>query len=195
MKAAGVAEVGLPDILEKGFGKAMAASKAARHTKDVLGVLADLRQQFPELPADTVKKFLLVTPKGNALGRATIRDGARPARMAIRSKEYHEEKAEAWKRAADARAAAGKIRWTVDTSFEGTIRHEVGHTLTRPEHLTQLAKTPYGPSWARKHLSEYGGSNDHETLAEAFCEYTKPGYVKGTLPGLLEAILDGMVKA
>jgi len=172
----------------------MAKGRQVQHANEVAAVLFQLRRRFPSLPLDSVQKLLLVVPRGGAPGCASPRDSVlTPGRMAIRSREYHESRAELWKKDQEDREAAGNIRYGVDYTFEGTIRHELGHTLTTENHVKALRKTPYGPSWARKNLSEYSGTNPKETLAEAFCEYTRPGYKKGSLPSLLEKILDDMV--
>lgn len=198
--AAKVAEVGIqgfgkPTPLEEhSFGRPLADAKAVGLVNDVAAVFHDLRKRFPNLRKDAVQKLLLVTPSGNGvLGKATLRMGAIPARLSVRTRDYHEKNAERWQKAEEARKKEGRIRFTVDQTFDGTVRHELGHTLTTKDHLDALAKTPYGPSWARKNLSDYSGHNDRETLAEAFCEFTKPDYKRGSLPELLERILDDMI--
>ena len=113
--------------------------------------------------------------------------------MAIRSRDYHEKHKAEWEASWAADLASGQVHFTVDYIFQGTVRHELGHCLTAQSHITALEATPYNLAWFSKNVSRYAATNTLEALAESFCSYTKPGYIKGTLPALIESIVDAML--
>jgi hypothetical protein len=106
---------------------------------------------------------------------------------------------------------------TTEQKIAQTFRHEMGHSFTSKEILEKTKDflknvgTPYrgkrhwaknrtvkdveaGQLWFKANVSEYGGSNPWEVIAETFAMYTAPGYVKGTLPRALESIADDVIK-
>lgn len=202
MPDAGIASVGESiGLFEHHFGtKISAARRALTHANDVAEVMHELRSRFPTMPLDAVKKLLLVSPRGGVLGLASLRESSVPSRMAIRYKAYHEQNASQWEQRRADRIAAGRPVWTVDDTFGGTVRHELGHALTMDRHVSRLLaayRDKLSPNtvreWVQRTVSEYAATNAKETIAEAFCLYTSPDYTKGSLPQWLEEIVRDML--
>lgn len=99
--------------------------------------------------------------------------------------------------------------WSVSTkenSIAGTIRHEIGHTLTSEDVIEEFIKLresrifelPDGrvnfTAWGKRNLTDYSSSNGWEFIAESFAEYTSPNYQQGTFHVNLERVLDKMAK-
>ena len=88
----------------------------------------------------------------------------------------------------------------VDSSFEGSLRHEMGHQLYSK--LVALKKAEYEYLHANLPEDHYlsgvasrrgGASEIHEEhFAEAFSHYTSRDYARGDLPSPVESFFDGL---
>jgi len=97
--------------------------------------------------------------------------------------------------------------FTVDDSFQGLIRHEVGHAVQSSlnrnlegfmDEWIENIGLKYDPVVAakvksRQVVSKYGRTNSRELFAESFSAYTNPNYVRGSLPKDIEEIMDRVI--
>lgn len=95
----------------------------------------------------------------------------------------------------------GTTDWTVGTSIDAIIRHEVGHVvwlnMDKPFGSVGELRAVYekhmrdrGRGRGKTLVSTYGDSCLEETWAEAFCYYTSSDYKPGKLHPELETVLD-----
>lgn len=102
--------------------------------------------------------------------------------------------------------------------ISGTFRHEMGHFIdgatngkwraeitgghgAGPMFVSEAGQKSMSPAggdniltWMRKNVSEYGGTNTKEVMAELFCLYASKDYKPGTLPKFMESALENMAR-
>ena len=96
--------------------------------------------------------------------------------------------------------------WFYDQSekkISQTFRHEIGHSWTNQEIFDNMKTALHalggqrpdgsGLNWMKANVGEYSGHKVVEALAESFARVTGPNYKRGTLPKLIEDIVDQMI--
>lgn len=164
------------------------ANRAAR-------TLHQLKTKF-ELPQDGVAQFTVKKSLGKITGEVEGAEGEEVLGA------YHPSRRELEVKTAD--RGAGKLRvggWTgnVDDSFEGTVRHEVGHTV-HDRSLSPVQKAEWRGIYRKElagefqspngfSISAYAMTNADELFAESFSAYTHGDYKVGMLPKHIESFL------
>ncbi len=191
-----------------------AGAKAARKTAgQVAGALDYLTAQGYDLKAAMAGADIQYVPAstGKALGLSWQLGGrgyfavsaSKSGLAALADQAAHHQ----------ARAAAGKGRWTVGgedpaTSIRATAIHELAHALGMQAHINSPARLRYTldtvpeiprdlkgrREWIAKNISEYAATNMYETDAELAALVTSEDYVRGTLPKALEDHVDALFK-
>lgn len=101
----------------------------------------------------------------------------------------------------------GSRAFTVDPSFAGTVRHEMGHHLHNNLWNLKPAtsrETNMNVKWEQLYdkykddrsqwTSQYGNTNHREYFAESFCTYTSPRYRQGMLPQDVHNFMEALLK-
>ena len=95
----------------------------------------------------------------------------------------------------------GKLPFVVDPTFEGIIRHEVGHAVYY--NRVGFSEFPHTkPTWGKlfntyksKSVSTYASTNENEFFAESFSIFTHKKYDKNKdLPKLIHDFLEEVLK-
>jgi len=82
---------------------------------------------------------------------------------------------------------------TVDTTYQGTVRHEFGHAVQTgfpPEIQIEWEDLVLDNPDVLTSVSNYGSTNNSELFAESFSAYTSPSYERGFLPQAIEDYMD-----
>ena len=86
-------------------------------------------------------------------------------------------------------------QWVAGNGDANTLMHEFGHHInevfTRQHSMDDLYNSQTKQYW-KATVSQYGATNSRELFAEAFEIYTRPTYVKGTLPAEMERVFERM---
>lgn len=95
--------------------------------------------------------------------------------------------------------SVGTGKWTVEKTFLGNWRHELGHHVDG--YLSLKDKKKWTGIWeylgkgpgARAMVSRYAATNPAELFAESFCAYVNPKYKVGSLPSNIEDFMKSIL--
>ena len=169
----------------KKFG-AQIKSESGRiaHATVMANLYAEMRQRFPNMPANPTHTVIVTASKR---GAATL-DGPTPF-LSIKAKEFT---AADWT-AIDAWETSHGRRWGVErrgTQVADNFRHELAHNLSTPEIIREwdAVISQHNLEWFRQNVSEYAARDlkRYEALAETFSLCTRAEYQRNALPKVVE---------
>jgi SPP1 gp7 family putative phage head morphogenesis protein len=181
-----------PPGTEETWGRAWKDKEAElAHVQIIAEAIQDMRERFPDMQSGTFG--IMATQTDRARG---THDGPTPV-FSLNQRPWTAAEREAAQRWAKEN---GRLYDTSDLTSDrafmfSVVRHEIGHNLSVPEieAMARAVVASRGAAWIAQNVSEYGGTNFMELIAETFAAFTAPGYVRGTYPPDIEAFLRKMV--
>ena len=203
----GVEDIKFDPLLKKKKVVGKTVTRRELDVDEVMGVISKqmdevyAKMKDPSLLKGTIKEVNCITEKGGVVGQyhydSKIMDIACDDLRSV----YYKPKDLLLKKGAKAKAD-----WHAVDSVEGTVRHEIGHSLLDVFYKStdedtfgvwvewrKIFRSKSDDYWS-KNVSEYGSTNALELFAESFAGVTDPDYKRGMLPKVVEDFLDKFVE-